>query len=413
MKSENKSRIHNRPLGLTRREFAALGGGALLAAFGKDLDLLVPRSRAAGVPASMVGTPRTVPISVPSVVLNPADISSFTVIGNQQPTVGGAVIFNDASQTDVSGLSATDADAATGVELDLTAKFQVSPQTTDGVDAGFQLTISDGTANRAAIAACIVVNGVPHIGLVSTGARDALTTYPAFIAAEWQAAPLTLKLRRTAEGGVQLLELNGAPPATRTELLPQQAAPRTRPGNLAEFGCFSGPATLTAQVDSFMTERPAQPTQGNLTFTRFRIRDTDSTDRLAFRADFQLGTGTNGINPAAETVAVKLSTAQGEFYAQTLNGFNVRGQTPRRRWVLNDAERARTGIEQMVIEEDPNNSGSIFLRDVRNECGTREFTNVTVEVIIGAGAAAEVLTGSAELVEVPAGSGRWRFHREP
>ncbi len=33
------------------------------------------------------------------------------------------------------------------------------------------------------------------------------------------------------------------------------------------------------------------------------------------------------------------------------------GRAPKRRWSLNDAERARTGIEQLLIDEGPNNTG--------------------------------------------------------
>lgn len=109
---------------------------------------------------------------------------------------------------------------------------------------------------------------------------------------------------------------------------------------------------------------------------------------------------------------MKLSSASGEFYNQTLNGFTVRGQAPRRRWSLDDAERARTGIERFEIDEDPNNAGAIILRDVRSELGTAAFDTVHAEIVIGTGAAADKLTGTASLVQKPAGSGKWRLGNE-
>jgi hypothetical protein len=56
-----------------------------------------------------------------------------------------------------------------------------------------------------------------------------------------------------------------------------------------------------------------------------------------------------------------VSDAGGQFYPSPdfnpLNGFNVQCTAPNRRWTLTDAERARSGIEQLVFDEDPNNSG--------------------------------------------------------
>jgi hypothetical protein len=101
------------------------GGGASVLA----------RALPVGVGAAVLGWPRK---AFASVVFVPGDISNFRVIGNQQPVVGATVIFNDASQTDVSGLSADDPDAATGIDLDLTAKFQVTPQGPDGVMSAFR-----------------------------------------------------------------------------------------------------------------------------------------------------------------------------------------------------------------------------------------------------------------------------------
>ncbi len=162
-------------------------------------------------------------------------------------------------------------------------------------------------------------------------------------------------------------------------------------------------------MSTFYSERPAAAVQGTLAPTVLRIRDSDSTDKLRLRADFALGALGNGLNPTAEQVMVTLSTpSDGVVYTRVLNGFDVTGKAPRRRWSLSDAEKARTGIERLDIDEDPGNSGAIFLRDVGSDLGNRDFTTVNLELLIGD----ERLAGSAQLKEKPAGSGMWRLIRE-
>ena len=220
---------------------------------------------------------------------------------------------------------------------------------------------------------------------------------------------MSLRLRRLADGGAELMEINGAAPNPRVLLTTDQVTNRTRAGSTAELGCMSPESTADVDVTVFYTEKVAAPVAGTLTFTRFRIRDTDSTDKLVFRADYTLGAASNGIDPAVEPVTIKLSTIGGTFYSQTLNGFTVRGKAPRRRWTLNDSERARTGIEQLVIDEDPHNAGGIFLRDIGIALDDAFFGTANAEITIGTGALADKLTGTAQLVER---RGNWRFVRE-
>ncbi len=349
-----------------------------------------------------------------AVVLNTNDISNFTLVGTQVPSTGPNVLtFDDASSADVSGLFAADPDAAPGAgELDLTVTFQVRSTSPANSDADFRVVMNDG-ASKAAIAACVVLVGQRGIGLAGPGSSQDAATYLAFYPIDWTQTPVTMRLRRTSDGGCELMEVNGAPPNPRVFLTGAQVAGRTRATPSAELGCFSAEGHANVEVTQFFTQKVAQPVAGTLTFTDFRIRDTDSADRLRFRADFQLGAGTNGIDPATEPVTIKLSVPGWEFYSQTLNGFTVRGTAPRRRWTLNDAERARTGIEQLVIDEDPNNTGGIFLRDVATELDDVYFGTVTAEIAIGTGALADRLTGSAQLVEKRFGSGNWQFYREP
>ncbi len=324
-------------------------------------------------------------------------------------TSGNTLTLSDTSTNDFILFFATDHDANAGNEIDVIATFQIRQATRNNADAGNRIAINDGRIQSAiaAIAACIAKDGSLGIGLMSQGAASDPTTYPVFVPVDWQAAPVTIRLRRYANGDAELVEVNGAAPVPRALLTADKAPGPTRAGFASvEFGCASIEAKCTVEYYAFRSERAVQPVAGALGFTRFRIRDTDSADRLAFRADFQLGAASNGFDPTTEPVAIQLSTPGCcVFYAQTLNGFTVRGKAPRRRWVLTDAERQRTGIEQLVIDEDPGNAGAIVLRDARTELFDDYFGTVNAVISIGAGALGDVLSGTARLEERRAGRG--------
>jgi hypothetical protein len=343
--------------------------------------------------------------------LDPTNPALFQTEGTQTFTRGSALKLADTSNSDFIMFFAFDNDAAAGTDLDLIATFRVTADVPVNADAGNRIAINDGIS-KAAIAACIVNNGVNGIGLYSSGSRNDPSSYPVFVPVDWQTAPVTIRLRRTAIGDVELIEVNGVAPSPRALLTADKAPANTRAGASVEFGSVSPEAECTVEYSEFRSEKVAQPATGALNFTQFRIRDTDSADRVRFRADFTLGATSDGINPAAEPVTIKLSTPSGgQFYPSPdfnpLNGFNAQGRTPKRRWTLTDAERARTGIEQLVFDEDPNNSGGFSLRDFRAAIPPGDYSVVNVEITIGTGATADRLTGAASLVEKPAGSGRW------
>ncbi len=110
----------------------------------------------------------------------------------------------------------------------------------------------------------------------------------------------------------------------------------------------------------------------------------------------------------------RLSTpGGGQFYPEPdfnpLVGFNVQGAVGKRRWTLNDSERARTSIEELVFDEGPNNTGAVYLRDFQTSFPPANFSTVDAEITIGTGEMPDDLTGAASLVETPVGSGRWRL----
>ena len=347
--------------------------------------------------------------------------ANFQTEGTQPFTPGATLRLADASKSDVIVFFAFDNDAAAGTECDVIATFRITSTVPVNADTGNRVVINDGVA-KSAIAESTIQNGVNGIGLYSSGTRSDPTSYPVFVAADWQAAAVTVRLRRTALGDVELIEVNGVTPSPRAILTADKAPANTRAGATVEFGSSSPEAECTVEYSAFRSERVAppvpQPAAGTLAFTRFRIRDTDSADRIRFRADYVLGNGSDGINPGTEPVTIKLTTAGGwQFYPERdfnpLNGFDVQGRAPKRRWTLNDSERVRTGIERLVFDEDPNNSGAIALRDFRASIPSGDYyAMVNVEITIGTGATTDRLTGMVSLVEKPAGSGRWPLSNE-
>jgi hypothetical protein len=348
-----------------------------------------------------------------AVTLNPTNPTNFTQDGTQKSTPGTTLTLSDATVADFIAFYAADPDAAAGTTLDVVATFQITSTVPAGADADNRIVISDGSG-RAAIASCIVQNGTRGIGLLSSGPATDVASYPVFVAVDWQAAPVTVRLRRYANGDAEIIQVNSAAPATRALLAATSLPGPTRNGfSTVEFGCSSVEGMCTVGYTTFRSEVVAAPSQGTLNFTRLRIRDSDSTDKVALRVEYTLAAGSPGIDPTSQPVTVQLSTAAGQFYPtpdfNPINGFTLKGTTPKRRWTISDSERTRTGLEQLFFDEDPNNKGSFVLRDLKTDVTSVDFSSVTVKITVGT---ANTLSGTASLVQKPPGSGKWRLTNE-
>ncbi len=186
--------------------------------------------------------------------LNPQDISNFTQDGSQTATTGTVLTLTDLNIGDVVIEWANEPDAHAGIDLDVIAKFQVTANNANNADAGNRIVINDGLT-KSAIAACVIKNGVNGIGLYSHGSFSDPASYPVFVAVDWQAAPVTIRLRRTAIGDAELVEVNGVPPSPRALLTSANAPGITRPGWTVEFGAASPEATITVKYSVFRSER--------------------------------------------------------------------------------------------------------------------------------------------------------------
>lgn len=397
-----------RPYALNRRELLAVGGSALLAACTRDLDVFGPPTtlRFPTVARSMTG------LATECMRLDTNDLTGWQLIGSQLPSTSPTTLqFSDSASGDFSGIALPNGCAAPGLEVDVVASFQVRSVTPDNADCSFRVVINDGQS-KSAVVCCVIIDGDRVLALRGAGPASEAGSYPASIPIDWLSAPVSIRLRHAADGGAELMELNGVAPNSRVFLRADQVANRSRPGASSDIGCFSPQALADVDVTEFYAEAPAASIPGVLAFTQFRIRDDNSNGKVRFDADYTLGGSTDGIDPAAELVTVRLSTpAYGQFYPaptadfNPLSGFDLKGITPQRRWLLNAAEEARTGIEKLRVHEDLNQSGSIVLKDANNSPPAIDYSTVNVEIVVGN----DRFTGTVQMIEEPAGSGRWRL----
>ena len=391
--------------GTSRRLFilrsAASAAGMLMAPILPALNWRGPKVNS--TPANLKPALRTKRIS--GIVLDTSNpLANFTQEGGQSFTGTPSVLsINDAATTDIVNFYAPHSDAASGA-VDIFADFMVVAGSLAGADLGVHLVINDG-ASRAVIAACIVHGGVKGIGLASGANFSDPGNYGLFVPVDWSSRT-TIRIRRTVEGHAEIVEINGTAPSPRALLDVALLSPRNRVGSTFEFGAAGPEATAHVDFYQFRSETVANQIIGAMATTTFRIGDSDSGNRIRMRGDFTLGGGTDGIDPSSEQVEVRLSTpTNGTFYSKILNGFDPNGQTPRRRWLLNSAEKIRTGIEQLVIDEDPGNRGALSLQDRTASIPNIDYSTVHIEVGVGL----DLLTETVHLVERPANSGSWRL----
>ncbi len=311
---------------MTRRRFlTGTGGGLAATALTSVLPGWAPLRRLGlGVPPAHAS---------PSVVLDPNDpLANFT-----QETFTGQGIFltptvltvQDISAADVNNLYASEPHAAPGGDLDIFVQFKVSDFSLANADSGVWFVINDGESG-AAVARCINNGGVLGIGIAAGINFVDPANYPVFVAVNWLPYT-TLRLRRTAQGAAQIVELNGVapnPPAVFPGPLPQ----RTRGIPSVEFGCASVEARATIDVQQFYSEVPHL----EVPFAMFRARADlvlgrrANDDRFDVEALVTLGPESDGIDPLGEDATLELGPGAwtipaGGFRAQRGGWFSFRG----------------------------------------------------------------------------------------
>jgi len=196
-------------------------------------------------------------------ILDPANPTpTFTKEGAEvhTPTPGGLTL-TDASTGEFVAFFTNDAAASPGIAVDLVATLQILQFIPNNADAGVRVVINDGSETAVILGAVIVpldpndlLAGFQRgLGLAGGGLLSDPANYLAFIPVDWS-NPTSVRLRRTAAGDAELVELNGVAPLTPVFLPKASLAPPTRAGATVEFGARSAEAQVTVIFTEFFSE---------------------------------------------------------------------------------------------------------------------------------------------------------------
>lgn len=183
--------------------------------------------------------------------------SNFTKEGGELHLAGATALrLEDAASSEFVRFFASDAEASPGRTLDLVARFQLLSTAPNDADTGFRIAVNDGQA-RAAFVGVLrddFGTGTVHdrIGLLGQGLPSA--------AASWRTVPVdltgpvTVRLRRHADGGAELVSVNGVPPDPAVVLEAAELPGPTRGVSSVEFGSFGVEAQVSVDVLEFYSE---------------------------------------------------------------------------------------------------------------------------------------------------------------
>ncbi len=203
------------------------------------------------------------PTPLPTLIrLDPANpLADFSVEGTQgfTPTPTLLVVL-DQSISDVVNFYGVDPNAASGIELDLFATFQIRNVTPLNADTGVNFVVNTGNTGqieqwKAVMARCIINGGVKGIGLASGVNFPDPANYPVFVPVDWT-QPTRLHIRRTAAGDAEIMEVNGIAPSPRAVLSFVSLPPRNRITPTIEFGAIGVEALVDVEFLHIRAERP-------------------------------------------------------------------------------------------------------------------------------------------------------------
>ena len=180
--------------------------------------------------------------------LNTNDVNGWQLLGSQFISTGpDTLAFSDADIGDVNTLHKSNPCAGPGLEVDVVATFQIRSVTPNGPDTGFRVIINDGQL-KAAVLTCAILNNQRVLALAGAGAPGDPATYLASTIVNWGADRVRVRLRRSADGGAELVEVNGVAPNPRVFLSGDLVSNRTRVGATFEIGCMSPDPLLTSML---------------------------------------------------------------------------------------------------------------------------------------------------------------------
>ena len=266
------------------------------------------------------------------------------------------------------------------LSVDVDVRLEGTP-VPDGEDTGVHFVLNNGEAIGSQIRVACIRRGLER----RLAVKGSTGTFTAGLPCDWTTA-VTFRIERGA-AGEGILTFNG-----QQEVIPSSgltAATRVEP--TFEFGCVSGPATVTA---TFGPIGQTGPVVFPMTLTpAHAVLIPNRIQGVALDGAFQLDADSDGIDPVADGVALELSTPGGAFYPIGADVMPVGMRIAPGGWRITDAERARTGIEVFLIQRtaDPTRFRYVLL-DGRSRLPAADYSHVRLDLAIGDDEAAADMT---------------------
>ena len=336
----------------------------------------------------------------PGITLDPSIdplLQGYLSDGTGDYATGARLIVNDTSPVDHrTFFRAEPSIASSAVAVDITIQMLASGLTlVNGQDSGVRAILSEGPGGFE-IAAALVDRGAGdrRVCLVTAGGG-----FSQGLPFEWTLEQ-TVRLERNPDPNRRaVLTVAGQPSEVLTDV---DLPPARRPVPNFEFGCSIDPATSIALFGPIPPRQLTFPIA--ITPTRCDL-SPNASEKAFVEGTFTLGAGSDGIDPVADQVALRLFKPDGSgIYPVGTDKMPAAVQATADGWAITAAEKTRTGIENFTIMKtaDPRQFG-YKLVDTKTGLLQSDYGRVTLELIIGND------SGRVDMSLTRASNGLWRL----
>lgn len=312
-------------------------------------------------------------------------------------TVARRLAISDSSNNDFRSFRKSVPEIPDGeINVDIIVSIDPTSVSTVGEDTGVHASLSEGTAaaisGRDIRAVCVRRGVERRLALkLSSGSFSLGLPY------NWNIEG-TFRLRRLVTGD-GVIEANGL-----IEIVPHALlAVATNAEPRFSFGCFLNEATSTA---FFGPIGQASPRIFAITLTTTRCDlFPNAAEKIHVEGTLALDAGSDGIDPAAEGVELRLFKPDGtRVYPVGIDTMPITFAPAANGWEITAGEKNRTGIQAFTITgtADPRQFG-FKLVDTRSGLQASDYSNVRLKLDIGND------SGSVAMNLVQSSNGLWRL----
>lgn len=336
-----------------------------------------------------------------SLDLSTTDLASQGYISNgSQPfavdTFARRIVITDSSTIDRRFFTRACPDIPiSAIEVDVIVSISPNGITPSGEDIGVHAVLIEGqglagiTGNEVR-AACILRGAERRLAIqLSTGLYGTGIPFDGI-------AERTFKLRRLVNGDGQI-EFGGNTETVQHDRL----ASSSRADASFAFGCFLDAGTATAFFGPI-----GMPASFPLTLTPSIVQlFPNASEKVHIEGSFALDPSSNGINPAVETVALRLFKPDGSrIYPVGTDKMPVAMVPITGGWSISAAEKTRTGIQDFQVLQTGDPSFFVFkLVDTRTSLPQGDYSQVRLDLQIAND------TGTVDAALVPVNNGNWKL----